>query len=114
MPIYEYQCQACEHSFETIQRMNEPLLTECPDCGKDQLRKLVSAAAFRLKGAGWYETDFKSGNKKNVSKSDDHGGSGTGESTKSDTKSDASNTAKTAKSDNGDAKPKTDAKSASG
>jgi putative FmdB family regulatory protein len=114
MPIYEYQCQACEHSFENIQRMNEPVLTECPDCGKDQLRKLVSAAAFRLKGGGWYETDFKSGNQKNVSKSDDHGGSGTGESTKSDTKSDASKTAKTAKSDSGDAKPKTDAKSASG
>jgi putative FmdB family regulatory protein len=114
MPIYEYQCEACEHSFETIQRMNEPVLTDCPDCGKDQLRKLVSAAAFRLKGGGWYETDFKSGNKKNVSKSDDHGGSGTGESTKSDTKTDAKETTKTAKSSGADAKPKSDSKSANG
>lgn len=122
MPIYEYQCRACEHAFETIQRMNEPVLTECPDCGEDQLRKLVSAAAFRLKGDGWYETDFKSGNKKNISKSDDHDGSDAGKSTKSDTKSDAKSDAKSdtkqiaksAKSDGGDAKPKTDSKSASG
>lgn len=117
MPIYEYQCRACEHAFETIQRMNEPVLKECPDCGEDQLRKLVSAAAFRLKGNGWYETDFKSGNQKNVSKADDKGGSDSVESTKSDTKSDTKETgktAKTAKSDTRDAKPKSDSKSASG
>ena len=59
MPIYEYQCDACQHKFETIQKVTEPLLEECPECGKKALRKLVSAAAFRLKGTGWYVTDFK-------------------------------------------------------
>jgi putative FmdB family regulatory protein len=66
MPIYEYQCQACGHRLETIQKVNDPLLTECPSCAEPQLKKLVSAAAFRLKGGGWYETDFKSGGRKNV------------------------------------------------
>lgn len=66
MPIYEYQCQSCEHEFETLQKMSDPLLTECPACHDQALRKKVSAAAFRLKGGGWYETDFKTGKKKNV------------------------------------------------
>lgn len=66
MPIYEYQCQKCEHQFETIQKISEAPLKRCPACRKLALKKLVSRAAFRLKGGGWYETDFKSGNKKNV------------------------------------------------
>jgi putative FmdB family regulatory protein len=66
MPIYEYQCRACGHRLETIQKVSDPLLTECPRCAEPQLKKLVSAAAFRLKGGGWYETDFKSGGRKNV------------------------------------------------
>ncbi|MCW8194679.1 zinc ribbon domain-containing protein [Proteobacteria bacterium 005FR1] len=66
MPIYEYQCQSCEHEFEALQKMSDPLLTECPACHDQALRKKVSAAAFRLKGGGWYETDFKTGKKKNV------------------------------------------------
>jgi putative FmdB family regulatory protein len=70
MPIYEYQCEACGHLFETLQRISEDPLTECPDCGKPALKKLVSASAFRLKGGGWYETDFKTGNKKNVAQAD--------------------------------------------
>jgi len=68
MPIYEYQCEACGHVFETLQKISEQPLVDCPDCGKPALKKLVSAAAFRLKGGGWYETDFKTGSKKNVSK----------------------------------------------
>ena len=60
MPIYEYACVSCEHQFETIQRISEDPLSDCPECGKPDLKKLVSVAAFRLKGAGWYETDFKS------------------------------------------------------
>lgn len=59
MPIYEYQCEACGHEIEVLQAISEPLLQDCPSCGKPALRKLVSAAAFRLKGTGWYETDFK-------------------------------------------------------
>ena len=66
LPIYEYACIACQHEFETIQKISESPLTECPECGKPKLRKKVSAAGFRLKGGGWYETDFKSGKKKNV------------------------------------------------
>ncbi|MEP1469625.1 MAG: zinc ribbon domain-containing protein [Halieaceae bacterium] len=66
MPIYEYQCQHCEHELEALRKISdEPLLT-CPECGQDKLRKKVSAAAFRLKGGGWYETDFKTGDKKNL------------------------------------------------
>lgn len=66
MPIYEYGCKACEHEFETIQKVSEAPLVDCPVCGEAALRKKVSAAAFRLKGGGWYETDFKSGGKKNL------------------------------------------------
>jgi len=70
MPIYEYQCNACGHQLEAIQKMSDAPLTDCPACGKGALQKLVSAAGFRLKGGGWYETDFKSGKKKNVAASD--------------------------------------------
>ena len=66
MPIYEYRCNACGHELEKIQRMSDAPLTDCPDCGKAELRRLVSAAAFRLKGGGWYETDFKKDGKRNL------------------------------------------------
>ena len=59
MPIYEYQCQDCQHKFELMQRMSAALQTTCPSCGKEALKKLVSAVGFQLKGTGWYETDFK-------------------------------------------------------
>ena len=68
MPIYEYQCNTCNNKFEFLQKINDDLLTECPECNQHTLRKLVSAAAFRLKGSGWYETDFKD---KKSQKSDD-------------------------------------------
>jgi putative FmdB family regulatory protein len=71
MPIYEYQCEACGHVFERLQKISEAPLTECPDCGAQALKKLLSAPAFRLKGGGWYETDFKTGTrKKNLEKSE--------------------------------------------
>jgi len=66
MPIYEYACQACGHEFEALQKVSDAPLRKCPDCGKPKLRKLLSAPAFRLKGGGWYETDFKSGEKRNL------------------------------------------------
>jgi len=66
MPIYEYKCQSCGHELEKLQRMNDERLKDCPECGKAELQRLVSAAGFRLKGAGWYETDFKKGDKKNL------------------------------------------------
>ena len=66
MPIYEYRCDNCAHEFETIQKVSDEPLKTCPACSQDALRKKVSAAGFRLKGGGWYETDFKNGKKKNV------------------------------------------------
>jgi putative FmdB family regulatory protein len=66
MPIYEYQCDACEHKLEALQKISDTPLEVCPDCGKPALIKQVSAAGFRLKGSGWYETDFKKGAKKNL------------------------------------------------
>lgn len=66
MPIYEYQCKSCGHEYEAIQKMSDAPLTDCPACKQPELSKKISAAGFRLKGAGWYETDFKSGGKKNV------------------------------------------------
>jgi len=66
MPIYEYQCQECGHELEAIQKMSDDPLTECPECGKPALKKMISAAGFRLSGGGWYETDFKKGGKKNI------------------------------------------------
>jgi putative FmdB family regulatory protein len=68
MPIYEYECSACRFYVETLQKISEPQLKKCPSCGKDALHRLISAPVFRLKGAGWYETDFKSDkeNKRNL------------------------------------------------
>lgn len=66
MPIYDYQCVDCQHSLEAIQKLADAPLVDCPECGKPALRKKVSAPAFRLKGGGWYETDFKTGKKKNL------------------------------------------------
>ena len=66
MPIYEYQCDSCGHVFDALQKMSDDPLTLCPNCGAETLRKLVSAPNFRLKGAGWYETDFKDKNQRNL------------------------------------------------
>jgi len=70
MPIYEYQCNNCGHELESLQKISDPPLSDCPECGESALQKKISAAGFRLKGGGWYETDFKSGKKKNVAESD--------------------------------------------
>lgn len=68
MPIYEYRCEACSHELESLQKMSEPALTDCPKCGKSSLIKLISAAGFRLTGTGWYATDFKGSSKKDGAK----------------------------------------------
>ncbi|HET9105667.1 MAG TPA: zinc ribbon domain-containing protein [Steroidobacteraceae bacterium] len=60
MPFYEYECKSCKFYTEVMQKISEPPLVKCPSCGKRTLQKLVSAPVFRLKGSGWYETDFKS------------------------------------------------------
>ena len=59
MPFYEYQCKSCGHELEAMQKVSDAPLKKCPDCGKSQLTRLMSAPVFRLKGGGWYETDFK-------------------------------------------------------
>jgi putative FmdB family regulatory protein len=96
MPIYEYECNACGHQFEAIQKMSDAPLVDCPACNKPQLKKLISAAGFRLKGGGWYETDFKSGKKKNIvadeAKSSSKGDSKKGESKSNETKKPAAKT----------------------
>src|SRR6266850_3704579 len=60
MPFYEYKCAKCGHALEALQKLSDPPLRKCPDCGKTALKKLLSRPVFRLKGSGWYETDFKS------------------------------------------------------
>ncbi len=66
MPFYEYQCTKCGHEEEVLQKISDKPLKKCAACGKSSMKKKVSATAFRLKGSGWYETDFKSGSKKNL------------------------------------------------
>ncbi len=67
MPIYQYQCTECSHQLEALQKMSDPKLVECPECSEHALKKQVTAAAFKLKGTGWYETDFKNSGKKPAS-----------------------------------------------
>ena len=74
MPIYEYECQQCGEVFETIQKFSDPRLTECLCEEKAPVRKLISAAAFHLKGTGWYVTDFRDKGKKGGDKKEDGGG----------------------------------------
>ena len=72
MPFYEYRCEKCGHELEKLQKMSDPKLVDCPQCKEPALRKLISAVGFRLKGSGWYETDFKqSGTKRNLAEGSD-------------------------------------------
>jgi putative FmdB family regulatory protein len=101
MPFYEYECQACKFYTEVMQKISDAPLIKCPSCGKRKLKKLVSAPVFRLKGGGWYETDFKgdSENKRNLVGADK-------DEPKAESKSDAKADAKAdAKPDARDAKP---------
>ena len=83
MPIYDYKCSECEHQIELIQKISDDPKTVSPKCIKKTLKKLISAPSFRLKGSGWYETDFKTGKKKNISSN---------ESSKSDKSTETSKT----------------------
>ena len=69
MPIYEYKCSDCGHFLDALQGVNDAPLEECPECSKSSLKKLISAPNFRLSGEGWYETDFKTENRKNIADS---------------------------------------------
>ena len=114
MPIYGYACKGCEHTLDALQKMAEDPLVDCPACGEPALRRQLSAPRFRLKGKGWYETDFKKDNQRNIAgeqdaskadqKSDDKKDkkSDDKKDKKSDTKSDtkAASTAKPKSKDN--------------
>lgn len=102
MPIYEYQCEKCGHQFDALQKISEKPLKKCPECGNNSLTKLISAAGFRLKGGGWYETDFKSGNKKNLAKSEGSDGSSDSSSKSSSGGADSGSSTKSGKASKGD------------
>jgi len=105
MPIYEYQCRSCQHRLEKLQKLSDEPLTLCPECGREELTKLVSAAGFRLKGGGWYETDFKKDGKRNLA--GDSGAAGDGAKstdsgkTGADSGSSSGSSSDTGKSDSG-------------
>ena len=109
MPIYAYRCAACGHSKDVLQKMSDPVLSACPNCGAETFQKQVTAAGFQLKGSGWYVTDFRGGAKPagegsaaeaagGDKKPDTKNGEG-GESAPADTKSGESTPAPAAKSD---------------
>ena len=96
MPIYQYACENCGHQKEAIQKISDPVLVDCSECNEPGLRKQVTAAAFRLKGTGWYETDFKGSKKDNSDKnSADKQDANTSVNEKSTEKTDKSSTAST-------------------
>ena len=101
MPIYEYGCKSCGHALDALQKISDDPLVDCPECGEPALKRLISAPRFRLKGEGWYETDFKTENQRNLAKVDsDSGGSSSEDSKKSDSKTaKASETKKSSDSD---------------
>lgn len=70
MPIYEYACRNCNHTLDALQKISDEPLVYCPSCGEPGLKKLLSAPRFRLKGEGWYETDFKKDRQRNLLKGD--------------------------------------------
>jgi len=78
MPIYEYRCQACGHELEAMQKLTDEPLKDCPACGKAELKKLISAVGFQLKGTGWYATDFKGGSAKKSDTGSDGGSDSSG------------------------------------
>ena len=90
MPIYEYRCQECGHELEAIRKISDPPLQDCPECGNPSLQKKVSAPSFRLKGGGWYETDFKKSGDRQRNLAGDDGGETKGDAKEAPGKSDKS------------------------
>lgn len=106
MPIYEYRCESCGHELDVLQKLSEDPLRDCPECESSALRRLISAPSFRLKGDGWYETDFKSDKekKRNLVESPSDANGSKGETTKDGEKS--------SKKEKPGSESKTDSKSA--
>jgi putative FmdB family regulatory protein len=86
MPIYDYKCSNCGHQTEVIQKFSDKPKTLCPNCNKESLIKMISAPSFRLKGGGWYETDFKTGKKKNISSNESFNSDKSSETSKTNPK----------------------------
>ena len=86
MPIYDYKCSNCGYQVEIIQKISDKPLKICPKCGKSSFKKLISAPSFRLKGGGWYETDFKTGQKRNLVLSESEKSNKTKETSKTNSK----------------------------
>ena len=84
MPIYAYRCEACDFAKDALQKMSDPVLTECPQCGKATFKKQLTAAGFQLKGTGWYVTDFRGGQGGATAPAAANTASGDGQATKSD------------------------------
>ncbi|MCA8967468.1 MAG: zinc ribbon domain-containing protein [Planctomycetes bacterium] len=103
MPIYEYECQACGERHDALQKISEKPLRKCPACGKLKLKKLVSAAAFHLKGTGWYVTDFRDKDKPKAAEKSD---ASTGDSSTAKAGETKSADTKTTETKSDDAKPK--------
>jgi putative FmdB family regulatory protein len=98
MPIYEYQCTACGHHFDTIQTFKDEALIHCPVCGEATLKKLISAPAFHLKGTGWYATDFKNQTKPTGTASQENKGTASTKAEQETVKKDLNTVAKESKS----------------
>ncbi|MGB7215507.1 MAG: zinc ribbon domain-containing protein [Gammaproteobacteria bacterium] len=94
MPIYEYRCEECGHTLDALQKLSDEPLRDCPECEQPALKRLISAPAFRLKGGGWYETDFKSDKekKRNLATSDSKGSEKSDSSSSSSEKKDKKET----------------------
>jgi putative FmdB family regulatory protein len=90
MPLYEYECEACAHRFERIQKFSDPPADTCPTCGKGPVRKLLSSPAIQFKGSGWYVTDYA--RKGGSDKSSSTPSTATSDTTKTETKTDSSST----------------------
>jgi putative FmdB family regulatory protein len=106
MPIYEYACKSCGHTLDALQKISDDPLVDCPECGKPQLKRLISAPRFRLKGAGWYETDFKKDNQRNLLKGESDGASGSSKSTATEASSTAEKSPAKSSDKSGDGKTK--------
>ena len=111
MPIYEYRCSSCGFQKEYLRKLSDPILTDCPECGKQTFSKMLSAAGFQLKGSGWYATDFRNSGAQPAAKPNVEGATASDGKDKGDAKSDTKPDAKSdskpdAKSDSkSDAKP---------
>ena len=108
MPIYEYRCDACGHELDALQKISDAQLVDCPECNASALRRLISKPSFRLKGSGWYETDFKSDKEKKRNLA-----GGKDEKPRSGDKSDDKSAAKTDTKSSGSSTKKSDSKNSS-